>query len=286
MISAFKYFGGKNLLARKLVHLIPPHITYVEPFGGSAALLFAKQPSKVEIYNDIHSDLANFFRILKSLEATQVLHENLSYTPVSREEYKEFLAYFKTLPDWIDTAGDLTRAYLWYYIQISSFAGAWGRAWGLSLVQNQAKTFVNTINRLPNLHQRFQHVVVENTDFERVLDNYDSADTFFYLDPPYVPSTRSDSTCNYKDELTDADHERLLEIITSAEFRGKVMLNGYHNPLYDEVLSAWNCIDFEGMPCPSFAKTKKHSTKETHKRTETIWVNYPLEQSLDQMSLF
>jgi len=50
--APFQFWGGKQYLVDQLVELIPPHRIYVEVFGGAAALLFAKQPSELEIYNE------------------------------------------------------------------------------------------------------------------------------------------------------------------------------------------------------------------------------------------
>jgi len=38
-----------------------PHERYIEPFGGSGAVMFAKEPSKCDVYNDIYSDLVTFY---------------------------------------------------------------------------------------------------------------------------------------------------------------------------------------------------------------------------------
>src|SRR6478672_667342 len=63
--SPITWFGGKGLLARKIVPLFPPHHCYVEPFCGGASCLFAKSPSPVEVVNDVDGDIVNFFRVLR-----------------------------------------------------------------------------------------------------------------------------------------------------------------------------------------------------------------------------
>ena len=65
MKSPIQWFGGKGLFTKVLLPLIPAHHLYVEAFGGGASLLFAKPPSSNEVYNDIDSTLADFFRMLQ-----------------------------------------------------------------------------------------------------------------------------------------------------------------------------------------------------------------------------
>src|SRR6266446_8073504 len=63
MIGPIPYIGGKNRLATKIVTLFPEHTTYVEAFAGGAQVFFRKQPSQVEVLNDLSNDIVNFFRV-------------------------------------------------------------------------------------------------------------------------------------------------------------------------------------------------------------------------------
>ncbi len=66
--SPLSWMGGKYRLRKKIIELIHKgHQSYVEVFGGAAWVLFGKEQelSKTEVYNDINSDLVNFFRVLK-----------------------------------------------------------------------------------------------------------------------------------------------------------------------------------------------------------------------------
>ena len=55
MNSVIRYFGGKgNGLGKTILTHFPDGyetMNYLEPFGGSGAILFSKKPSPVEIYN-------------------------------------------------------------------------------------------------------------------------------------------------------------------------------------------------------------------------------------------
>jgi DNA adenine methylase len=96
---ALRYFGGKWLLAPWIISNFPGHKTYVEPFGGGANVLLRKAPSKFEIYNDIDSNVVNFFRVLR--EDHRGLARLISLTPFSREE---FLLAMEPIEDPIERA--------------------------------------------------------------------------------------------------------------------------------------------------------------------------------------
>ncbi|MDR2149904.1 MAG: DNA adenine methylase [Spirochaetaceae bacterium] len=66
MKTPITYYGGKQMLAKIILGLIPPHRVYCEPFLGGGAIFFSKQPSKVEIINDTNGELINFYKVCKT----------------------------------------------------------------------------------------------------------------------------------------------------------------------------------------------------------------------------
>ena len=82
---AFGYYGGKFSHLDFILPLLPTHYQhYCEPFGGSAAVLINRPPAPVETYNDLDSEVANFFRVLR--DDSDALIRRIALTPFSREE--------------------------------------------------------------------------------------------------------------------------------------------------------------------------------------------------------
>ncbi len=99
---AFGWYGGKYSHLDWLLPLLPATRHYCDVFGGSAAVLINREPSPVETYNDIDSELVNFFRVLR--DRKDALIEAIGLTPFSREE----LTLACTPPD--GPISDLERA--------------------------------------------------------------------------------------------------------------------------------------------------------------------------------
>lgn len=95
------------------------------------------------------------------------------------------------------------------------------------------------------------------------LDGYRfKGDEFVYIDPPYLlESLSARGVAYYQHILSRPDHGRLLRVAKSINVR--VMISGYHSPLYDDELSDWRLIEFEVM------------TRGGTKATECLWMNYP-----------
>ena len=87
MKMILKYPGSKWGIADRLVELIPPHHSYVEPFFGSGAVFFCKQESDIETINDLDSNVVNLFSCIQ--EDAERLARLILTTPFSRERYEE-----------------------------------------------------------------------------------------------------------------------------------------------------------------------------------------------------
>jgi DNA adenine methylase len=120
---ALRYYGGKFRLAKWIIGQFPPHVCYVEPFGGAGSLILRKQRSYHDVYNDLDGEVVNFFRVLR--ERGDELIRAIELTPYSREEQR--LSF-------TPSNDDLERARRLYYIcvpgNLTVGAGRNGRAVG------------------------------------------------------------------------------------------------------------------------------------------------------------
>lgn len=265
-LKPFAWYGGKEALAPLLVSLLPIHEVYCEVFGGSGALLFAKPPSHLEIFNDLDSGVVNFFRVLRNPEQVQELQHLLTLTPYAREEY------YDCLQQWETTTDPVERARQWYVgVMLSMNSSIRNTGWSSTKEpgSNPAKAWRNSIQRLHLCAERFAQVEIDHRDFEQVLRAYDSPTTCFYLDPPYLPATRRRRYC-YRQEMSLADHERLL--VCLQDVKGMVILSGYAHPLYQQALSSWQCMRLTTR-CSSAVHPDKTPNEGEWNRIECIWLN-------------
>jgi DNA adenine methylase len=262
-LIAFGWYGGKYSHLDWLLPLLPEATHFCDVFGGSAAVIINRKPSLVETYNDIDGELVNFFRVLR--ENKEQLIEAIGLTPFSREELR--LACMPTTPD-LDTLERARRFYVrarqvrtglaqtasigrWAHCVLTSRAGMAGAV----------SRWLGAVEDLPLIAQRLLRVQIECDSALAIIDRYDSEETLFYCDPPYVHDSQGDSNA-YAFEMNDNEHRELSVKLKSVS--GKVALSGYHSQLYDELYGDWYCTE---------GPTKLvHSTKS--ERTEVLWTNY------------
>lgn len=271
--APINYFGGKQKMAGKLPPLFPEHHTYVEVFGGAASLLFAKPTSPVEIYNDLDSDLVNFMRVLRDPKLFPEFYHRACLSPYSREEWLYCREHLN------DDPNPAERARRFFVVARFSFSGRFGNAFGTCVTGSSrgmarpASAYQGVLGILPRLSERMISVLIENRDFRDIIRLYDTENTFFYLDPPYMPETRRSGA--YKYEMTAEDHGLLVEMLRG--IKGKAMLSGYPNELYDSL--GWKKQEWT-VPCSAAGTTRASGLQGVGKvsklqqRTECAWMNY------------
>ncbi|MBN1563318.1 MAG: DNA adenine methylase [Anaerolineae bacterium] len=277
-LIAFGWYGGKFSHLDWLLPLLPSTTHYCEPFGGSAAVLINREPAPVETYNDLDSELVNFFRVLR--EQKDTLIEAIGLTPFSREEFEQAIANPQT------ELSDLERARRFYIrarqvrtgLAQTASAGRWAhcRLTSRAGMAGAVSRWLGSVEALPEIAQRLLRVQIEHAPAIEVIQRYDSEDTLFYCDPPYPHESRGDSKA-YQYEMTDRNHSQLAEVLKAV--KGKVALSSYDSPLMRDLYSDWQVI---AGPSKTI-----HSVKQ--QRTELLWVNYNVEQedtwSIHQPSL-
>ena len=168
---------------------------------------------------------------------------------------------------------EIERAHKWFFLVRMAFSGFFGKT-GASFAyqRNFAQQLANAVADFEIVFDRLRHVQIENDIWEIVIERYDSPDTMFYLDPPYIHATRSDG--EYQHEMTDADHNRLVDMLLGVQ--GKVLLSGYDHEIYERL--GWDKTSFE-TSCFS-AQWSSNGEPSKLKRTESLWRNYEIQPTL------
>ncbi len=261
----FGWYGGKFSHLDWLLPLLPKCHHYCEPFAGSGAVLLNREPSPVETYNDIDGDVVNFFRVLR--DRHEELIRAISLTPFSREEY-HLAIYGATLG-----ICDVERARRFYIkarqtrtgLAQTASLGRWANCKDTSRagMSGVVSRWLGGVAALDDIAQRLIRVQIENRPAVHMIQLYDSSNTLFYCDPPYLHATRGDSKA-YGFEMDESQHRELAKAVN--ECRGKVAVSGYEHPLMDELFPDGRWFKTLG------ADKTIHSTKG--KRQEILWTNF------------
>jgi DNA adenine methylase len=266
---AFGWYGGKFSHLDWLLPLLPQTQHYCEPFGGSAAVLLNREPMPVETYNDIDGEVVNFFRVLR--DHREKLIEMIGLTPFSREEFEIALQRD-------DTIDDIERARRFFVrarqVRTGLAQTASSGRWAHCLLTSRAgmagavSRWLGSVEGLSEIAQRLLRVQIEHASALEVIQRYDSPETLFYCDPPYLHESRGDSKA-YAYEMTDEEHCKLAAVLH--QVKGKVAISGYGSDLMFELYRDWNCLQA--------GERTIHSVKQT--RVEMLWINYDIRDVTD-----
>lgn len=258
-----RYHGGKWRIAEWVISHFPRHRVYVEPFGGGAGVLLQKPPVSSEVYNDLDSEIVNVFRVLRDPAATECLTQLCRLTPYARDE-------FDLSQEPIDDPVEQARRTLFRAWASFGSAGAtrgnsgmrtYTRPDGVHL--GVAHAWARIADAIPEFCERFRNVVIESRPAIDVMQQHDSRETLHYIDPPYLPETRSQGSSRYyRHEMSIEDHEALLAAVR--RLQGFVVISGYDSMLYNNRLAGWR-----RMALPTSGSSRFGSVK----RIESLWLS-------------
>jgi DNA adenine methylase len=279
-----KWHGGKFYVARHVLALMPAHLHYVEPFFGGGQVFFARDPADPkswwpertsdkrkadgvsEVINDLHGDLMNFYTVLKDPALFDRLSHRLQLTLHSEAEWEGARALLAS------AHGDpVERAAAMFTLCRQSMSGRMasfaptvrtrlrgGRNDGVN-------AWWSAVDGLAAVHQRLRDVKVLCRPALDVILAEDTPATLHYADPPYVHATRTATKVYGAREMTDEDHRELLDML--CKVKGKVILSGYANALYDTALAGWNRHTVDLPNNAASGATKR-------RMSEVLWVNF------------
>jgi len=225
--NPIQYVGGKAALAGKLTALLPAHTTYVEVFGGAAHLLFRKEPSPVEVYNDSDGRLANLFHVLRDHFAD--FAARLRWTLYARSVH----AAWRRIGPTGDPIEDALRT---FYLLASSMCGDISSSWSYSKLRRNAASYERSKAAIEAVAERFQGVAVDGRDFRDIIPKWDGPETVFFCDPPYYGEAGSQFW-----RFSDSDHADLAALLRS--LKGKAMVTYYDHPEVRRLYQGWRVIE-------------------------------------------
>lgn len=283
---AVKWHGSKWRLASWILEFMPEvhkHDVYVENFGGNAAVLLQKPRSRIEVYNDKDLEIYNFFWCLRNFE--HMLIDAIKKTPYHVEEWEAYIKDWSELDktaigeNWLPIE-KARRFYAYAQMSIMGPSVSWTngfrrqkqlRTKGRALTP-AAQTFSQT-EHLHIISSRLKGVVFEKQDAMQLACLYDDPATLFYMDPPYLETTRSRLEPAYKHEMASREsHLQFLD--TARRLQGMVLISSYESDLYNEQLilkpdKSWISI------------SKKARVNGPNTRQEILYLNPQLQEALN-----
>lgn len=228
MNSPLAYIGGKSILSKKIIEMMPKHKLYAEVFAGGAWVFYRKEPSKYEAINDIDSDLVAFYRVLQN--HLEEFFKQFRWLLSSREWFKDYKSQMEA-----SGLTDIQRAARYYYLQRLSFGGrVRNRSFGADPMSRPRINLLRMEQDLSDVHLRLAGATIENLPWHEFVKRYDRSETFFYIDPPYYKAPY------YNHNLGIEDYAEMAKVL--AGINGKFILSLNDCPEIRELFKAFDMI--------------------------------------------
>jgi DNA adenine methylase len=250
-----KWAGGKWAIAPTIASLFPADArerVYREPFLGGGAMFFYLRPARAHLSDSV-ADLIDTYKIVrKSVEPLIKQLEALRETH-SSDQYYAVRERFNLEPK----ASKLERATWLIYLNKTCFNGLF-RTNNKGLFNVPAGRFrdpkIVNPDKIRLASAVLSRAKLTHASFDALLETAEEGD-LIYLDPPYVPISRSASFSSYSDGVfTLADQARLAEVYRQLDHRGcKLALSNSDTPA---VRQLYDGFDFRPITAPRVISAK------------------------------
>jgi DNA adenine methylase len=240
------YIGGKSRISSWIIPFIPKDIeTYVEPFSGMFWVYFKMKledyPNLNKIvYNDFNPLNYNLFlcvqnpdQLLNEINRIPCQEKGVEYTPelcgILFNSFQKELFEHKNI--WFNEP-DYEMAAKYVYILTQIFSGSKPETSSYIDLKGKYKSKYLTFRDKLSKEEWVDHFTsitdIENMDFAKVIEKYDSPTSYFYLDPPYYKTENYYSNHDFGLD----DHERLANTLKTIQ--GKFSMSYYYFPQLEE----------------------------------------------------
>jgi len=219
-----KWVGGKRQLQEIILSKMPAKFsTYFEPFLGGGAMFFRLSPTE-SVLSDLNAGLMNLYKCVKSepesveSAATEIA---LQFNGLSTEEQEAFFLALRTEYNTVPREG-VRQASVFLFLNRAGFNGMYR--------ENQTGEFNIPFGRMDRVNlfesgnlkavsAMLQKATLFHASFEEVLDKSFSKPAkkgdLVYLDPPYIPISKTSSFTSYtKENNSSADQIELQNKIS------------------------------------------------------------------------
>jgi DNA adenine methylase len=219
-----EYIGGDWFIKDEIIQLLVRSkcATLVEVFGGSGTIsaYAPREVFKIIVYNDKDDLVYNFFKVLR--EKPHELMRELILMPFSRRLHYELWDTVRN-GKYRDMS-DIEKAVLFFSLNAMGFDGMIGKGFKVSKDAGRPKSraYLRKVASLADMAKKWLDVVLENRDFREIIPLYDSLNTVFYCDPPYLSVSQAQRKDYYRLGFTHSDMKALLNLL--AQVKGKFVL--------------------------------------------------------------
>ncbi|WP_270159990.1 DNA adenine methylase [Clostridium estertheticum] len=280
MESPLNWYGGKGSNSqRKVLNSILDKIeksqkrVMVDVFGGSG-IVALNCIQEIIVYNDKFEGLYHFFKVLRDRSTNEDLIRRLQLTPYCQQEYIYCRNEWKNQTDPVEKARCFYVATLQSYNALGSMNAK--KTWRRSKNPNDCRrgmsqnvsAWLNKIDEvIPDIIEKLRTFQITNDDALDCIDYWDSSDTVFYVDPPYVMNTRGSKNM-YEIEYSDTEHSNLINKLIHV--KGSAIVSGYDSQLYEPLLQ----MPWEKEIISSVTKMAGAKRIKINKGEEIIWYKF------------